>query len=106
VNTHPSFTSRGWAGWPAVLLCRPTVSFGTTRTPIHLHIHDGNRFAHHHGQIQLHGRLNLSLLACSDILADGFCRALHGLDGHLQVGEQLHPLPPVIARHILAHGRL
>jgi hypothetical protein len=52
-----------------------------------LHIQDRNRFAHHHRQIQLHGPLDLLLLAGGDILSDGFGRPLHGLRGHLQIGE-------------------
>jgi hypothetical protein len=55
--------------------------------PIHLHIQDWNRFAHHHRQIQLHGPLYLLLLACCDILSYGFRRPLHCFGGHLQARE-------------------
>src|SRR5712691_6504675 len=36
-------------------------------SPIHLHIQDGNRFAYYHRQIQLHGSLDLPLLALRDV---------------------------------------
>ena len=74
--------------------------------PIHLHIQDGNRFAHHDRQIQLHGSLDLLLLACGDILADRFRRSLHGFGGHLQIGEQFHLLASVIEGGLLADDRL
>src|SRR3984957_4628034 len=44
---------------------------------IHLHIQDGNRRSYNHGQVQLHGLLNLGLGTGSDVLPDGFRRALH-----------------------------
>ena len=64
--------------------------------PIHLHVQDRDRFAHHDGQIQLHGSLNLCLLARGDILAYGFRCPLHGFGGDLQTGEQFHLLTPVV----------
>ena len=74
--------------------------------PIHLHIQDRNGFAHDDRQIQLHGPLDLLLLACGDILSDGFRRPLHGFGGHLQIGEQFHLLASVIEGRLLAHHRL
>src|SRR5438128_5983321 len=74
VNTHPSLASRVWAGCPSVLPCRPTVSFFTTGTPVPstctrlraFRIQNGNRFSHDDRQVQLHGSLDLYLLAGGD----------------------------------------
>ena len=55
-----------------------------------------NWFAQHDGQIQLHGSLDLCLLARGDILAYGFRCPLHGFGGDLQTGEQFHLLTPVV----------
>jgi hypothetical protein len=53
-----------------------------------LHVQDRNRFAHHHGQIQLHGSLDLFLLACADVLAYSACFA----------SEQLHSLSATLTK--------
>ena len=73
---------------------------------VHLHIQNRNRLSHDHGQIQLHGPLDLRLLARGDIFSDGLRRALHGFGGHLQIGEQFHLLASVIERGLLAHDGL
>ena len=74
----------------AVRLALPThrlfLHHGHSR-PIHLHIQDRNWLADDDRQVQLHGSLNLLLLARGDILSDGFRRPLHGFGGHLQIGE-------------------
>ena len=79
VNTHPSLTSRVWAGWPSVLPLRPSVSFFTTGTPVPsiCTYRMGIGLTDHDRQIQLDGALDLSLLARGDIGADGLRRALH-----------------------------
>src|ERR1022692_4804883 len=46
---------------------------------IHLDIQDRDRFSRDYRQVQLHGSLNLPMLALRDIASDGFRRALHGL---------------------------
>ena len=108
MKTHPNLTSRVWAGSPSVLPCRPTVSFFTTGIPVPsiCTYRIGTGFAQHHGQIQLHGSLDLFLLGCGDILADGFRRPLHGFGGHLQIGKQFHLLPSVVEGCLLADDRL
>ena len=75
---------------------------GYTRS-IHLHIQDGDRFAHHHRQIQLHGPLDLLLLALRNVGSDHFRCTLHCLGGHLQAGQGLHLLAAVIERCIRSH---
>ena len=50
--------------------------------PVHLHIQNGDGFAHHDRQIQLQGALHLPLLALRDMAADGLRRALHGFGRH------------------------
>jgi hypothetical protein len=62
--------------------------------------------AQHHRQIQLHGPLDLLLLARGDMLSYGFRRPLHGFRGHLQIGQQFHLLAPLVEGRPLAHGRL
>ena len=74
--------------------------------PIHLHIQDRNRFPHHDRQIQLHGALNLPLLALSDVASDGLRGALHRLGGHLQAGQDFHLLAAMIEGGLLTHDRL
>src|SRR5712691_4847140 len=91
VNTHPNLTSRVWAGWPSVLPFRPTVSFFTTGTPV------PSIYTYKMGigspttilQIQLHGALNLPLLALGDMDPDGFRRRCPCFGRHLQTGQQL-----------------
>ena len=53
---------------------------------VHLRIQNRNRFSHDNRQVQLHGPLNLGLLARGDIFSHRLCRALYGLGGHLQIG--------------------
>jgi hypothetical protein len=71
-----------------------------------LHIQERNRHSHHHRQVQLHGPLDLCLLARGDIPSDGLRRPLHGLGGHLQIGEQFHLPAPLLERSILTHQGL
>ena len=54
---------------------------------IQLYIQKRNRLSDDHRQIQLHGPLNLFLLAGGDIFTNRLCRSLHGFGGHLQIGE-------------------
>jgi hypothetical protein len=77
----------GWLTFRLALPARRLFLHHGYSRPVHLHIQNRNCFAHHHRQIQLHGPLDLLLLAGGDILPDGFRRPLHGLGGHLQVGE-------------------
>lgn len=48
---------------------------------VHLHIQNGNRRSDSDGQIQLHRTMNLLLLVDSNILSDGFGRALYRVGG-------------------------
>jgi hypothetical protein len=52
-----------------------------------LHIQNGNWLSGDDRQIQLHGSLNLLLLARPDIRSHRFGRSLHGFGGYLQIGE-------------------
>jgi hypothetical protein len=70
--------------------------------PIHLHIEDGDRFAHDHRQIQLHGPMHLLSLARGDILPNRLRRSLHGFGGHIQIGELFHLLASVVEGRLLA----
>ena len=65
-------------------------------------IQNGNRSSHHHRQAQLHGPLNLCLLARGDIFPAGLRRALHGLAGHFQVGPKFPLLASAIEGGLLA----
>ncbi len=56
--------------------------------------------------MQLHGPLDLLLLACHHILSHRFRIALHGLGGHFQIGQQFHFSAPVIEGSVLTHQRL
>jgi hypothetical protein len=48
--------------------------------------------------------LDLGLRAGGEVLPHGLRGALHGLGGHLQVGQQFPLLAPWIERSLLAHG--
>jgi hypothetical protein len=49
--------------------------------------------------------LNLLLLSLGNIAADGLRRALHRFGGHLQAGQHLHLLTPMIeGRFLTDHG--
>jgi hypothetical protein len=63
---------------------------------IHLHIEDGNGLAHHDGQTQLQGVLNLPLFAHSDMGSDGFGSAFHGFGCHREAGQQFDLLSSMI----------
>ena len=108
MNTHPSLTSRVWAGWPSVLPLRPSVSFFTTGTPVPsiCTYRIGNRLADDHGQVQLDGLRNLALLARGDVGANRLRRTLHRFGGHFQSGQNLHLLAARDRRALLAHHRL
>lgn len=73
---------------------------------IHLEIKNGDRFTHDYGQIQLHGAIDLLLLALCDVSADRFDRSRDGLGGDLQARQQLHLFPTVIEGGVLSHQRL
>ena len=96
-------------GWLTLGLTLPThrlfLHHGDPR-PVHLHIEDRNRFTDHHRQIQLHGTLDLLLLACGDMLPDKLRRPFHAFGGHLQIGEQFHLLASLVKGRRLAHERL
>ena len=109
MKTHPSLTSRVCAGWPSVRLAfaAPRLFLHPRHArPVHLHIPDRNRLAHHHRQVPLNRLLNLLPLSPGDILSDGLGVALHRLGGHLQTGEEFHPLASVIEGSLLAHHSL
>src|SRR5437660_156794 len=74
--------------------------------PVHLYIQNGNRIAGDGGQVQLEGSLDLSLLALSDIRADGLRRPLHRFGGHFQAGQNSHLFAAMVEGPILAHHRL
>src|SRR5260370_188648 len=57
-------------------------------------------------QIQLHGTLDLLLLACGDMLPDNLRCPFHAFGGYLQIGEQFHLLASMVKRRRLAHERL
>jgi hypothetical protein len=73
--------------------------------PVHLRIQHGNRFSHDDRQVQLHGSLDLDLLAGGDVFADGLRRTLYRFRGDIQIGQKLELLSSVIERGFLAdHG--
>lgn len=73
---------------------------------IHLRIQHRDRFSHNNRQIQLHGPLDFCLLARGDIFPDSLRRALHGLGGHLQIGQKFQLLASLIEGVFLADDRL
>ena len=68
---------------------------------VDLRIQHGNGRSHNDWQVQLHGPLDLGLLAGGDVFPDGLRRALHGLGGHLQVGQEFQLLASVIEGGLL-----
>ena len=70
-----------------------------------MHIQKRNRFSHHHGEIQLHGPLDLILLARGDILSNRLRCSLHGFGSHLQISQQFHLLAALIKGSVLTHQR-
>lgn len=66
---------------------------------------DGNCFSHHYGKIQLHGALDLLLLALRDIRSDTLCRSLHRFGGYFQISQYFHLLAAVLERRVGAHHR-
>jgi hypothetical protein len=80
----------GLMGWFALLFADPSLGFffhhGDSRA-IHEHVENRNRLPHDHRQIQLHGALNLVVLARGDVRADSLDGPLHGFGGHLQIGQ-------------------
>ena len=55
---------------------------------VHLHIEGGHGLADHDGQIELHGAVDLLLLALRDVRANGFGHALDRFGGYRQTGQQ------------------
>lgn len=74
--------------------------------PVDLHIQNGNRLSDDDRQVQLHGPLNVGLLAGGNIFPDGLGRALHRLGGHFQIRQEFHLLPPLLERDLLADDGL
>src|SRR5260370_18876447 len=79
---------------PRVSLSRPSAHIGSE--PLH----------RSYRQIQLHGTLDLLLLACGDMLPDNLRCPFHAFGGYLQIGEQFHPLASMVKSRRLAHQRL
>jgi hypothetical protein len=71
-----------------------------------LDIKNGDGFTEDHRQLQLHGAIDLLLLALCDISADRFGHSFDGLRGDLQASQQFHRLATVIERGVLFHQRL
>jgi hypothetical protein len=107
VNTHPNFTSR--VSWLAVSLAfAPQGLFLHYRYagPVHLHIQNGNWFAHDDRQIQLDGSLNLHLFVRGDTGSYRLRRTFHRLSGYLKIGEQFQLLAAMIEGSLLANDSL
>jgi hypothetical protein len=73
---------------------------------IPLHVENGNRRADDDGKVQLHGSLDLLLLAALDIIADALGRSFHRFGGRLQARQDLHLLAAVIEGRLLAGQRV
>jgi len=73
---------------------------------VHLDIKNGNELANDDRQIELHGALDLLLLATRNVGANGFGHAFHGFGSDLQAGQQFHLLAAVIEGGLLAHQSL
>src|ERR1039457_6836137 len=108
VNTHPSLTSRVWAGCPSFLPGRPIVSFFTTGIPVPsictYRIGTGSPTTIGRSNCTARWISSRSRPAMSSPI--GFGRPLHGFRGHLQTGEQLHLLAAMIEGSFLAHDCL
>ena len=73
---------------------------------IHWHIPNRYQFSDHHGEIQLHGPLDLLLLARGDILSHRLRGSLHGLGSHFQIRQQFPLLASLIEGSVLTDHRL
>jgi len=87
---------------------RPTVSFFTKQYTgsIQFDVQDGHGLADDQRQIQLHGTIDLGLLASRNICADGFSHAFHRFGGEFQAGQPFDLLTAVVEGDVLSHQRL
>ncbi len=70
-----------------------------------LHLPEGKGFSHDGRQIQLHGAVQVCLLAPRDVAADGLRRTFHGWGAHFPTRRQFDLLASVVARSLRTHHR-